>query len=130
MRVGRADAPVVGRGCGEGRGVTVEVSDHGAGLVAELKARGGHGSAGLLPELLLERLDDGLRSARPLAIGVRDKIQAGDGVQVVPAGHKDIGVSSDISIASCQSDAHESPSCKLWQIRCHLSKYKDGMKLE
>jgi hypothetical protein len=41
----------------------------------------------------------------PLATGVRDEIQVGDGVQVVPAGHKDSGVSSDISRASCQSDA-------------------------
>jgi hypothetical protein len=45
---------------------------------------------------------DGLRSARPLATGVRDDIQAGDGVQVVPAGHKDNGVSNNISRASCQ----------------------------
>jgi hypothetical protein len=87
---------LVGRLCGEGRGIAVEVGDHGAGLVAELEARGGHGGAGLLPELLLERLDDGLRSVLLLATGVRDEIQVGDGVQVVPAGHKDIGVSSDI----------------------------------
>jgi hypothetical protein len=103
--VGRADAPVVGRVRGEGRGVAVEVGDPGAGLVAELEAHGGHGGAGLLPELLLERLDDGLRTARPLATGVRDEIQVGDGVQVVQAGNKDSGVSSNISRASCQSDA-------------------------
>jgi hypothetical protein len=47
---------------------------------------------------------------------------------VVLAGHKDICVSSDISRSSCQSDGHESPSCKLWQIRCHLRKYKVMMK--
>jgi hypothetical protein len=96
MRVGRADTPVVGRVCGEGSGIAVEVGDPSAGLVAELEAHGGHGGAGLLPELLLEYLDDGLRSARPLATGMRNETQAGDGVQVVPAGHKDIGVSSDI----------------------------------
>jgi hypothetical protein len=108
----------------------VEVDDPGAGLVVELEAHGGHGGVVLLPELLLERLNNGLRSARPLATSVRDEIQAGDGVQVVPAGHKNSGVSSDISRASCQSDAHESPSCQLWQIRCHLSKYKDRLKLK
>jgi hypothetical protein len=104
MRLGRVDTPVVGQVCGEGRGIAVEVGDPGTGLVVELGAHGGHGGAGLLPELLFERLDDGLRSARPLVIGVRDETQAGDGVQVVPAGHKDSGVSSNISRASCQSD--------------------------
>jgi hypothetical protein len=126
--VGRADAPIVGRVCREGHDIAVEVGDHGASLVAELEAHRGHGGAGLLPGLLLERLNDGLRFARPLATGVRDEIQAGVGVQVVPAGHKGSGVSSDISTSSCQSDGHERPSCKLWQIRCHLRKYKDMMK--
>ena len=48
-------------GC-EGRGVIIEVGEVGAGVVAELEAHGGDGGAGLAPELVLERLDGGLRS--------------------------------------------------------------------
>jgi hypothetical protein len=55
--VGRADAPIVGRVCGEGRDIAVEVGDPGAGLVAELKAHQGHDGAGVLLELLIECLE-------------------------------------------------------------------------